>query len=82
MKTETDFYKMFQIIKDAGFKGYVGIEYEGGLHENVRPVFRLRIRQRRHKGNKNTVGTSTKKTGLKRKKINTSINFYKNCKPQ
>lgn len=26
---ETDYYKMFQIIKDSGFKGYVGIEYEG-----------------------------------------------------
>lgn len=32
---ETDFYKMFRIIKDAGFKGYVGIEYEGEtLSEN------------------------------------------------
>ncbi|UOG75142.1 sugar phosphate isomerase/epimerase [Hymenobacter tibetensis] len=26
---ETDYYKMFKIIKDSGFKGYVGIEYEG-----------------------------------------------------
>lgn len=30
-ETETDFRKMFKIIKDAGFKGYVGIEYEGGI---------------------------------------------------
>ncbi|QDK78177.1 TIM barrel protein [Spirosoma sp. KCTC 42546] len=30
-ETETDFLKMFKIIKDAGFKGYVGIEYEGGI---------------------------------------------------
>ncbi|SFD27114.1 sugar phosphate isomerase/epimerase family protein [Spirosoma endophyticum] len=30
-ETETDFMKMFKIIKDAGFKGYVGIEYEGGV---------------------------------------------------
>jgi sugar phosphate isomerase/epimerase len=29
--TETDFNKMFHIIKDAGFKGWVSIEYEGGL---------------------------------------------------
>jgi hypothetical protein len=29
--TETDFYKMFRIIKDAGFKGWCSIEYEGGL---------------------------------------------------
>jgi sugar phosphate isomerase/epimerase len=26
---ETDYEKMFRIIKDSGFKGYVGIEYEG-----------------------------------------------------
>ncbi|MGZ3838875.1 MAG: sugar phosphate isomerase/epimerase family protein [Flavisolibacter sp.] len=26
---ETDYYKMFKIIKEAGFTGYIGIEYEG-----------------------------------------------------
>jgi sugar phosphate isomerase/epimerase len=26
---ETDYRKMLQIIKDSGFKGYIGIEYEG-----------------------------------------------------
>ena len=29
--TETDFARMFKIIKDSGFKGWVSIEYEGGL---------------------------------------------------
>ncbi|HWB26255.1 MAG TPA: TIM barrel protein [Chitinophagaceae bacterium] len=29
--TETDFYKMFRIIKDADFKGWASIEYEGGV---------------------------------------------------
>ena len=29
--TETDFAKMFKIIKDSGFKGWCSIEYEGGL---------------------------------------------------
>lgn len=29
--TETDFAKMFKIIKDLGFKGWCSIEYEGGL---------------------------------------------------
>ncbi len=29
--TETDFAKMFKIIHDAGYKGWVSIEYEGGL---------------------------------------------------
>jgi sugar phosphate isomerase/epimerase len=26
---ETDYYKMLKIIKNAGFRGYIGIEYEG-----------------------------------------------------
>lgn len=26
---ETDYYKMLKIVKDAGFNGYIGIEYEG-----------------------------------------------------
>jgi sugar phosphate isomerase/epimerase len=26
---ETDYHKMLQIVKDAGYKGYIGIEYEG-----------------------------------------------------
>jgi hypothetical protein len=26
---ETDYYKMLKIVKDAGFHGYIGIEYEG-----------------------------------------------------
>ncbi len=29
--TETDFSRMFKIIIDSGFKGWVSIEYEGGL---------------------------------------------------
>jgi sugar phosphate isomerase/epimerase len=29
--TETDFAKMIKIITDSGFKGWVSIEYEGGL---------------------------------------------------
>ena len=28
-ETESDYFKIFKIIKDSGFKGYVGIEYEG-----------------------------------------------------
>ncbi|OOQ60668.1 sugar phosphate isomerase/epimerase family protein [Mucilaginibacter pedocola] len=28
---ETDFYKMMKIIKTSGFKGWISIEYEGGL---------------------------------------------------
>ncbi len=26
---ETDFYRMMDIVKEAGYTGYVGIEYEG-----------------------------------------------------
>ncbi|MCW3119825.1 MAG: twin-arginine translocation signal protein [Chitinophagaceae bacterium] len=29
--TETDFFRMFRIIKESGFAGWVSIEYEGGL---------------------------------------------------
>ncbi|WP_298789854.1 sugar phosphate isomerase/epimerase family protein [uncultured Allomuricauda sp.] len=30
-ETHTDFYKMLKIVKDSGFKGYIGIEYEGNV---------------------------------------------------
>ena len=36
-ETETDFFRMFRIIKDAGFNGYVGIEYEGGIYNLYDP---------------------------------------------
>jgi L-ribulose-5-phosphate 3-epimerase len=29
-ETQTDYLKMMKIVLDAGYKGYVGIEYEGG----------------------------------------------------
>jgi len=32
---ETDFNRMMKIVKDAGFKGYVGIEYEGGIMHSM-----------------------------------------------
>ncbi len=28
-ETATDFHKMMRIVLDAGYRGYVGIEYEG-----------------------------------------------------
>ncbi|MCK8490695.1 sugar phosphate isomerase/epimerase [Spirosoma sp. RP8] len=37
-ETETDFRRMFQIIKDAGFSGYVGVEYEGGIMSMYNPT--------------------------------------------
>lgn len=37
-ETETDFRRMFRLIKDAGFDGYVGIEYEGGLMSLYNPA--------------------------------------------
>ena len=37
-ETETDFLKMFKIIKDAGFSGYVGVEYEGGIMAMYNPT--------------------------------------------
>lgn len=35
---ETNFRRMFKIIKDAGFNGYVGIEYEGGIMSLYNPT--------------------------------------------
>ena len=33
MEIQTDYVKMLQIIKDEGYKGYIGIEYEGEILE-------------------------------------------------
>ncbi|WP_276388905.1 sugar phosphate isomerase/epimerase family protein [Eudoraea chungangensis] len=32
-ETEIDFSKMFEIIKNANFSGYIGVEYEGGIYQ-------------------------------------------------
>ena len=32
---ETDFVKILQIVKDSGFKGIVGVEYEGSFLKNI-----------------------------------------------
>lgn len=37
-ETEIDYIRMFKIIKEAGFSGYVGIEYEGGLYRMFDPA--------------------------------------------
>ena len=29
IETGTDYYKMLKIVKESGFTGYIGIEYEG-----------------------------------------------------
>lgn len=29
-ETQTDYFKMMKIVVDAGYRGYVGVEYEGG----------------------------------------------------
>ncbi len=34
-ETETDYYKMMKIVLDAGYNGYVGIEYEGNTHNEM-----------------------------------------------
>ena len=41
---KTDFMKMLQIVMDAGYHGYIGIEYEGGgldEYEGVKATKRL-----------------------------------------
>lgn len=34
----TDFYKMMNIVLDAGYNGYVGIEYEGSTHSEMEGI--------------------------------------------
>lgn len=34
----TDFYKMMNIVLDAGYNGYVGIEYEGSAHSEMEGI--------------------------------------------
>ena len=43
-ETKTDYTRMLQIVLDAGYRGYVGIEYEGGKlsePEGIRATKRL-----------------------------------------
>jgi len=45
----TDYMKMLQIVADAGYRGYVGIEYEGGKldeYEGIRKTKELLLRCR------------------------------------
>ena len=30
-ETQKDYVRMLQIVKDAGYSGYIGVEYEGGV---------------------------------------------------
>ena len=34
-ETKSDYYKMMDIVLDAGYKGFVGIEYEGNTHSEM-----------------------------------------------
>ena len=48
-ETKTDYFKMMKIVLDAGYKGYVGIEYEGGKldeHSGIRATKKLLERVR------------------------------------
>ncbi|MFZ9046522.1 MAG: sugar phosphate isomerase/epimerase family protein [Cyclobacteriaceae bacterium] len=43
-ETSTDYKKMLSIVKDAGFTGYIGVEYEGGRlseEEGIRATIKL-----------------------------------------
>ena len=52
-ETNTDYYRMMQIVLDAGYRGYVGIEYEGdvlsepeGIHATKALLERVREKLR------------------------------------
>jgi len=42
METQTDYVKMMQIIKDAGYRGYIGIEYEGEILDAAASIKAIR----------------------------------------
>ena len=37
-ETGSDFYRIMNIVLDAGYKGYVGIEYEGSVHTEMKGI--------------------------------------------
>ena len=37
-ETGSDFYRIMNIVLDAGYKGYVGIEYEGSVHTEMEGI--------------------------------------------
>ena len=37
-ETGSDFYRIMNIVLDAGYKGYVGIEYEGSVHTEMEAI--------------------------------------------
>jgi hypothetical protein len=48
-ETKTDYFRMMDIVLDAGYRGYVGIEYEGkelSEHEGILATKRLLERVR------------------------------------
>ena len=40
--TKLDYYKILQIVKDAGYTGYIGIEYEGSVLEEPEGIMATR----------------------------------------
>jgi hypothetical protein len=46
-EADKDFYRLLRIVKDAGFRGYIGVEYEGqdlGKDEGVMATKNLLIK--------------------------------------
>lgn len=37
-ETKIDYYRMMQIVKDSGFQGYVGIEFEGDVEDPIHGI--------------------------------------------
>ena len=49
-ETHTDYQKTLKIVLDAGYRGYIGVEYEGGKlseEEGVKATLKLLRRLRR-----------------------------------
>ena len=56
-ETGTDYYKMMKIVLDAGYNGYVGIEYEGTIHSEMEGI-RLTLELIKKSKGKNSIDTT------------------------
>ena len=49
-ETSTDFYKMMDIVSKAGYDGYVGIEYEGSVMDEISGIRATKVLLERVRG--------------------------------
>ena len=48
IEVHTDYARMLKIVKDAGYRGFIGVEYEGGAHSELEGIVLTRDLLKRH----------------------------------